>query len=311
MNFTNLINGNVPNYIKGSGNVQVYCLNEQLNNNDLKKLVFAGPYNVIINIDPNCDEALLYVKAEDNIFPILKIEASKDDLVIGSMENYSFSTTKTIEVFVQAKSLQSISVIGSGNIEGNYYGTKLSSNISGSGDIKLYGNVESLEATIQGSGDIDLKNLVSQHAQLTVAGSGDLSAFVIQSVNAKVMGSGDINIVGPCLKINEKVLGSGDISTKKNYTNKSSPFNFSTIFKKLKNNHIEPSENNGDINTIKVNKDGSISGKQISQENNTLIISGNTVSGNVVQGDLNKNGENINNNKTNKNSFLNKLKKFF
>lgn len=290
---TTIINGNTKP-IKGNGNVQLYCLNEELLKHTLNSLNLNGSLSTIINIDPNCEDPQFFIKAEANIFPLLEINNHGGSLDIGFKNNASFSTTHAIECIIQAPSLQSLSLIGSGNVKGNYYGSDLTATVAGSGKIELYGNTEKLNASIQGSGKQKLKNLVSQHSILNVMGSGDLSCFTIQSVKANVMGSGTIKIAGTTLKIQKDVLGSGQIDIQKNYTPEISPFIFKkmlTSFKDFDTNTVSE-----DSNDISFDKNGSISVNQYSKSgNNVLVIE----------------GSNVDQTTTVKESFFSKLKKYF
>lgn len=296
---TIIINGN-GTLTKGNGNIQLYDLNEELSKHDLTQLILAGAINVHLNVEPNCKENQLLANVESNIFPLLDIINKNGKLTIGFKHDTNISTKNNIEIVLQVPSLESLSIVGSGDIKGNYFGSRLQTNISGSGDIQLYGNVENLEAQIQGSGDLKLKNLTAQNANLTVIGSGDISISVIQAANAKIMGSGDINIFGTTLKINKQVMGSGDVNVNKNYIAQLSSFNFNDILKNLKNpeNTSSQSHNKNSYNDITKNQDGSISATQISNGKNTLIID-------------NNNFDNFNNRQKEKESLIDKIKKFF
>ena len=88
----------------------------------------------------------------------------------------------------------------------------LSLNISGSGDILAIGKVQKLIANINGSGDLMLSKLNTNHATVTINGSGDAAIWASESLKGKINGSGDIEYYGDPQNVQSKVNGSGEIN---------------------------------------------------------------------------------------------------
>lgn len=234
----NIINGNLVGgqfkHEKGNGKVIVQSLDNIINSNDIHSLKVKGSLSVLLNVDPLVKEKTLIITGEVNILPFIEITNNAGILNVGFKSNTSISTNKPLEVICQVPSLDSIQVTGSGEVNGNYQGTKLSIEVAGSGSIKLFGRAENMEANVVGSGMANMKNFMVQHAQLKVKGSGSAESYALQSIDANVSGSGEIKICGTYNILNQKISGSGNISVKNNYTPKNSSLNFSTIIQELK-----------------------------------------------------------------------------
>ncbi|MCD8741450.1 DUF2807 domain-containing protein [Mucilaginibacter roseus] len=145
--------------------------------------------------------------------------------------NWSFSNKK-IAIYITAKSLNSITMSGSGDIffkngikgdklalrlsgSGDIIGrvtvNELESSISGSGDIKVSGTAKTSAVKVVGSGDFTGSDLVTQISMVKVSGSGDARVNASQKVDASVVGSGDIFYTGGATNVSSSSAGSGDI----------------------------------------------------------------------------------------------------
>ncbi len=122
---------------------------------------------------------------------VLKIRNKKQ------MNYRSWNNRGRINIYIQAKTLNSILLSGSGNITvgGKINTEKLSNTISGSGSIDLTMDVDDYAGTISGSGTIIAKGK-ADNASITVAGSGNFDGDSLRTANAatKVSGSGNISI---------------------------------------------------------------------------------------------------------------------
>lgn len=83
--------------------------------------------------------------------------------------------------------------------------------INGSGRIETNGAAERLVYDINGSGKIDGLDLIAQHAEVSITGSGDVYVHAISTLQAEIEGSGDIRYLGAPL-ITSDIHGSGSIS---------------------------------------------------------------------------------------------------
>ncbi|WP_291404456.1 head GIN domain-containing protein [Daejeonella sp.] len=157
----------------------------------------AGNYNVYITMGTS--ESL---RLEGNAEVISEIETRIENgiLKIGrkkTLNKRTWKSTERIDIYIEAKTLHSLTVVGSGDIQvsGLVNSTKLTNTISGSGNITLEMDAENYVALISGSGKIDAKGK-SENTSITIAGSGNFMGKNLQSeiANAKISGSGDIEI---------------------------------------------------------------------------------------------------------------------
>ncbi|MCC8410955.1 DUF2807 domain-containing protein [Mucilaginibacter sp. UR6-1] len=174
------------------------------------------------------------VEAPSDVIGKIVTEVDGGTLKIHSKnENWSWNWgNKKIIIYVTAKSLNSITMSGSGDIffKNGIKGDKLALRVSGSGDITGRVNVNELESSISGSGDIKVSgtaktsavkvvgsgdftggDLVTQSTMVKVAGSGDARVNASQKVDASVVGSGDIFYTGGATNVSSSSAGSGDI----------------------------------------------------------------------------------------------------
>ena len=145
--------------------------------------------------------------------------------------NWKKSSGK-VTVFVEAKSLNSIGLSGSGDLKvdgtvkaeklttaisgsGNIYLTadagEYFGNISGSGELVISGKAKQASIKVSGSGNFEGRNLSTSDADVKVSGSGNVSIQAEKSLDAAVSGSGNIRYKGNA-QVNKTKSGSGSIS---------------------------------------------------------------------------------------------------
>lgn len=170
------------------------------------------------------------LEGEDNILPLIETAVNDGKLVIEAKK--SFSSHKTIKIHIPFRELESISLLGSGNVTGEapitgesfgiriagsadvnlaVYAKRLDTKISGSGNILLTGRVETHTAKISGSGKIKAFELLSLHTAAHISGSGTCFVSASDELDASVSGSGDILYKTPPAKLHKSVSGSGTV----------------------------------------------------------------------------------------------------
>jgi len=152
------------------------------------------------------------VEAEDNILPLIETVVENHVLVIRTKPNTTITPTKTIRVRVTMKSLDSVSVAGSGNITApGMTGDVMKVSLPGSGTITLDGTINRVDIALHGSGNVYCDGLKAKTATVTLSGSGNVTVYASDSLDATISGSGDIRYSGNPAKITKSVSGSGSI----------------------------------------------------------------------------------------------------
>lgn len=173
----------------------------------------AGNYSIFITMG-NTESLRLEGKAD----VISEIETKVENGVLKiskkkSLNKKSWSSTERVNIYIEAKTLHSLAVVGSGDIEvaGLINATKLTNTISGSGNISLEMSAKNYVALISGSGEIEAKGK-SENTSITIAGSGDFKGKELESdlANAKISGSGNI-VLTVNKNLDALISGSGDI----------------------------------------------------------------------------------------------------
>ena len=143
-------------------------------------------------------------------------------LKIEMEENTFIKETKNVKINVESPSLESVTLVGSGNITSqdmvNTSGKDLSLSVKGSGVIKMK-KVECKEMTVNvsGSGNAEIGGVTASSANIGIDGSGSVSyngMKIYKKLEMVVNGSGNISINGKADVVNVEIHGSGDVTGK-------------------------------------------------------------------------------------------------
>jgi len=213
--------------IKGDGNV----VSRDRDVRDFKNVKLRGFMNVYLTQDANMK---VTIEGEENIIEHIRTYRENNSLIISTESGVRLRNTKPVNVYVSAPLLEEISIAGSGDIVSK---TKISNDshmefsISGSGNINVDVDAPAVKVDISGSGNSDLKGktkdltigiagsgqsrskeLMSENATVSIAGSGDAYVFASSSLDVSVAGSGDVYYLGQP-HINSKIAGSGSVKS--------------------------------------------------------------------------------------------------
>jgi hypothetical protein len=203
--------------ITGNGNLK----KETRQASDYTAVSSSGSMNVHVTYG---NSNTITVEADENLLPYIETSVEKGKLIIKTKKGYNLKSRQKMVVNVSLTKLTSLSLSGSGNINGDgaFSNTgKTEISISGSGNIKLgFDNISEIEASISGSGNMDLGGKNCNNITATISGSGniDCSRVQVNDVFAKVSGSGNIK-VNTTKSIDAKVSGSGNVFYKGNPAN--------------------------------------------------------------------------------------------
>lgn len=194
------------------------------------KISTGGSFNVEL---VSGKEGTITIQGDENIISHIVTEVIGNELKVYFEKNRSYNYKQEITIIIPFEEISELSFAGSGNLIGKNainatdFEAKMAGSgnctleinaknivakMAGSGNLKLSGTVENLEAKTAGSGDLNCNKLVSQNADVAVAGSGSIEVNCTNNLVAKVAGSGNIQHKGNPKIIDSKVTGSGDIS---------------------------------------------------------------------------------------------------
>lgn len=177
------------------------------------------------------DTESLVIEAEDNLMKYLQSKVNGSELVLSTAPGVNIMPTKPINYTVTVKSLDGLSINGSGNITADLIQAssfrieiqgsgnvqvdhlitqQLNAQIPGSGTIKVSGKVTTQTASISGSGNYQASDLQSQSSDVTISGSGSAIVWATDSLNAKISGSGTISYYD-ATQVNQSITGSGQV----------------------------------------------------------------------------------------------------
>jgi hypothetical protein len=195
------------------------------------KISTGGSFNVELVLGK---EGTITIQVDENIISHIVTEVIGNELKVYFEKNRSYDYKQDITITIPFEEISEISFAGSGNMitknainatdfEAKMAGSgdcALEINVknsvakrAGSGNLKLSGTAENLEAKTAGSGDLNCTKLVSQNADVAVAGSGSLEVNCTNNLIAKVAGSGSIQYKGKPQSMDKNIIGSGDISS--------------------------------------------------------------------------------------------------
>ncbi len=192
--------------VGGSGKL----ISETRNVSGFTGVRLAGSGDVDVTLGPV--ESVI-VEADDNIVPLIETTVSVGKLIIRVKSLTSIKTTNRIHVTVVAKSLDELTLGGSGSIHASgMTGPSLVVALPGSGDITVTGTTSHAMITLLGSGNIYCDGLKAKSVSAQIMGSGEITTYAEESLDASIFGSGNIHYSGEPAQITKNIKGSGMIT---------------------------------------------------------------------------------------------------
>lgn len=201
-----------------NSNYTVYL--KQTNKQEVKVEALADIYAVteikvedgilMINVDrkPEAPNKSLWAKIDDiKLNPTMKVYVNVKDINALQVNGRG----KIISENSIASDDLEIGLTGSGSMDLDVKGKKITTDISGSGTIALKGYATSNKISLSGTGILNAFNCELENATITVGGSGIAEIKVAENLEAFVMGSGSIKHKGNTKNVTKKVYGSGSV----------------------------------------------------------------------------------------------------
>ena len=194
------------NAVVGSGKV----ISETRNVSGFTGVRLAGFGDVDVKIGP---AESVVVQADDNIVPLIETTVSNGKLIIRTNPLTIIRRTSGIHVSVVAKSVDELTLGGSGNIHAaGMTGPKLVVALPGSGDITVTGKTDNATIMLLGSGNIYCDGLQAHSVGVQIMGSGNVTAYADQRLDASIFGSGNVRYSGEPAHVTKDIKGSGTIT---------------------------------------------------------------------------------------------------
>jgi hypothetical protein len=170
------------------------------------------------------------IETDDNVQQMIETVVENGTLKIRPSKRNLNIHTRTLKVVVQARSVERVSVAGSGSLESDALrGQDLKFDLGGSGSINVKGleseavavsiggsgnlkvgggNTRRVSVSIGGSGNVELGQVKAESASVKVAGSGEATVWATNALSMSIAGSGDVNYYGDPT-VSKSVVGSG------------------------------------------------------------------------------------------------------
>jgi len=190
-------------------------------------LSLAVPGRVELRIG---DSEGVTIEADDNLLPLLETVVDGGTLRIRPSKRNLNLQSKSIRIVVQARSIERLSLGGSGSIEAdplrarridldlggsgkiNLKGVDAETvSLGGSGDVQVGGGTAGkVSVSIGGSGDVDMGRVQATTASVSLAGSGDATVWPRERLSVSMAGSGDVHYYGDP-QVSKSTVGSGEV----------------------------------------------------------------------------------------------------
>jgi hypothetical protein len=171
------------------------------------------------------------ITGDDNVLPLVETKVTKGVLEIRWKERNMDVRFKKLEIVVDAKAVDSLTLGGSGSIHAATLSSRalmatiggsgsiavdkldadaLKATIGGSGQLTAAGRADKLDATLAGSGRLAASGLQSTDARLALEGSPEASVRVRDALTVTIAGSGSVAYYGKP-KVTQTIMGSGSV----------------------------------------------------------------------------------------------------
>ncbi|MFD2162189.1 head GIN domain-containing protein [Paradesertivirga mongoliensis] len=198
---------------------------------DFTGISSSGSYDIYVKMGAS---ESLRIEGDEDVIGNIETKVDKGILKIRNTKNtgWNWNVRQKVKIYITAKSLNQLSISGSGSMEidgtiksstintqvsgsGNMRMTvecsTLNAAVSGSGNIRISGSASDANVAVSGSGGFDGKNLKTSTTDARVSGSGNVWVFADERLNAALSGSGNINYSGNA-RVSQSKSGSGRIS---------------------------------------------------------------------------------------------------
>jgi hypothetical protein len=207
-------------------------VSQEIDVSDYTEIYCSIPPGEIVYLQAPDETPYFQITTDENILPLLEIEATGNRLNIKCKNNTNILPSK-LTIHTHSSHLNKVELTGSGKV---YLKGKIESDdmhiritglgkvisddlscekahltITGSGDIELNGSGDEVSCHITGLGNIDISAYPVRTADCLVTGSGDVLTCVTDKLTAKITGLGNIKYKGEPAEKNIQITGLGKV----------------------------------------------------------------------------------------------------
>lgn len=194
------------------------------------ELEVSGAFKV--KIVPS-DNFRAVVEADENLHEYIIISQDGERVRVKMKNNINFKTRNTVKITVYTNELRRVelagscdlksdgllenadkmelTIAGSGDADLEVKTPEMKVSIGGSGKVKMNGKTRDLKLSIAGSGDFEGEKLMSENADISIAGSGSARVFTSIELKVSIAGSGDVYYAGNPTNVKKSIAGVGNV----------------------------------------------------------------------------------------------------
>lgn len=214
--------------IEGSGNV----ITQSRQVTGFSNIDVGGAISVIIT---QASDYSVKVEVDDNLQEYIEVFKEGSTLHIRQQDNTSLETSNNkIKVYVSAPEFRKLHASGAcdfkgeNQLKGNYTmdidlsgasqakldidASKVEARLSGAGSLELDGQVNELDVHGSGSSDIRCYDMIAQHVDVRISGSGSAEVFAGVSLKADISGAGSVRYKGHPGEVKKSVSGAASVN---------------------------------------------------------------------------------------------------
>lgn len=152
----------------------------------------------------------LSLTADDNLIAHIKTEVTNGTLHIRPQR--SICAKSAMRVSVGTDALDAVSTSGSNDVSlENLVSDHLDLQMDGSGSMSAAGRAVAVTATIKGAADLKARELKAQTVRVEVTGAGDAEVYASKSLKAIITGAGDVAYHGSPPDVQQSITGWGEV----------------------------------------------------------------------------------------------------
>jgi len=194
------------------------------------ELEVSGSFKVILVPSDNYKAV---IEADENLHEYILVDQDGDRVKIRMKNNVNVKNHSSIKIKVYGTEIRrlelagscqlksegvmenanrmELTIAGSGEADIEVKTPEIKVSIGGSGNVKIGGKTRELKLNIAGSGDFEGEKLLSENADISIAGSGTARVFTSLDLKVSIAGSGDVFYAGNPANVKKSVAGAGNI----------------------------------------------------------------------------------------------------